>query len=163
MKFRRHSAVAAMAAYALASGAAAQGDGELHFLADALKGDNSEMMLGQMAGERGSSPALRDYGRTLHDDHAKARERVAPIAQQAGVSITDEPMPEAAQERRKLERLHGQAFDREFARYMVKDHRQDISEFEKQARKRGPAADLARQTLPTLRKHLAMAQRLSRG
>jgi len=54
------------------------------------------MMLGQMAAERGASPALRDYGRTLHDDHAKARAHVVPLAQQAGVSISDDPMPEAA-------------------------------------------------------------------
>jgi putative membrane protein len=163
MKYSQRLAAAVIAASALASAAAAQDGGERHFLDDALKGDNSEMMLGQMAAERGGSPALRDYGRALHDDHANARAQVVPLARQAGVSISDQPMPEASHEQRKLETLHGRAFDREFASYMVNDHRKDISEFEKQAHKRGPAADLAKQTLPTLRKHLAMAQRLSRS
>jgi putative membrane protein len=155
--------LAAAAASALASAAAAQPQADRRFLDEALKGDNSEMMLGQLASERGARPALRDYGRTLHDDHVAARRQVVPLARQAGVSISDQPMPEAAQERRKLERLRGQAFDREFASYMVKDHRKDISDFEKQARKRGAAAELAKQTLPVLRKHLAMAERLNRG
>jgi putative membrane protein len=46
---------------------------------------------------------------------------------------------------------------------MVKDHRKDIADFQKEARKGGPAGDLAKQTLPVLRKHLAMAERLSRS
>jgi putative membrane protein len=163
MNYVRRSAAAVLAASALASAAAAQTGAERHFLDDALKGDNSEMMLGQIAAERGASPALRSYGRTLHDDHATAREQVVPLARQAGVAISEQPMPEAAQERRKLARLHGRAFDREFSSYMVKDHRKDIAEFEKQAHKRGPASELARQTLPVLRKHLAIAERLSRS
>jgi putative membrane protein len=120
-------------------------------------------MLGQLAAERGARPALRAYGQTLHDDHAQARQQVLPMAQQAGVAITEEPMPEAAKERRKLERLRGRDFDREFARYMVRDHRKDIADFQKQARRGGPAGDLARQTLPVLRKHLQMAERLAQA
>jgi putative membrane protein len=148
---------------AAASGAQADPESARHFLHDALGGDNSEMMLGQLAADNGTSPGLRAYGKTLHDDHARAREQTVPLAKAAGVPITEDPMPEAAAERRKLEGLRGPAFDREFARYMVQDHKNDISEFRKQALKRGPTADLAKKTLPVLRKHLAMAQRLSRG
>ena len=54
------------------------------------------------------------------------------------------------------------AFDREFARYMVQDHKTDISDFEKQVATGDKAtADLARQTLPVLRKHLATAEHLA--
>jgi putative membrane protein len=163
MKSLQHLALALAAFSALGSAAAAQPRGDRHFLEDAIKGDNSEMMLGQIASERGASPALRDYGRILHEDHITARRQVVPLARRAGVSISDQPVPEAAQERIKLGKLRGHAFDREFASYMVKDHRKDVAEFEKQARKRGPAAELARQTLPVLRKHLAMAERLARS
>jgi putative membrane protein len=153
----------AMAGLVTAGAAAAQPGGARHFLTDAIKGDNSEMMLGQMAAERGASPALRSYGQTLHDDHAKARADAMQVAAAMGLPDTRAPMPEAAKERRKLERLHGRAFDREFAHYMVGDHRKDIADFRKAARLRGPAGDLAQRTLPTLQKHLAMAERLSRG
>lgn len=162
MPILKISALAAVATLA-ATAAGAQPNPSRHFLEDALKGDNSEIALGQMAAREGASRGVRAFGETLRRDHEGARAQVLPVAQQAGVPPTDELMPEARQEQRKLERLHGRAFDREFARYMVKDHKKDIAEFQKQARGRGPAADLARQTLPTLRKHLAMAQRLSRG
>jgi putative membrane protein len=162
MRHLRLVALTVIGAAALAGSAQAKPGGGRHFLEDALKGDNSEMMLGALASERGESPDLRRYGQTLRDDHAQAREQVVPLARRAGVAITDQAAPEARQEKRKLERLHGRAFDREFASYMVKDHRKDIAEFEAEARGRGPTADLARQTLPTLRKHLAMAQEINR-
>jgi putative membrane protein len=46
---------------------------------------------------------------------------------------------------------------------MVQDHKKDISEFEKEAKKKNdPAASFANETLPTLRKHLETAQSLTK-
>ncbi|MBV9882554.1 MAG: DUF4142 domain-containing protein, partial [Sphingomonadaceae bacterium] len=63
----------------------------------------------------------------------------------------------------RLQRLSGPAFDREFVRYMTRDHREDIAKFEQQVRTgdRRTAA-LARAQLPTLREHLRIAESLSR-
>lgn len=71
-------------------------------------------------------------------------------------------MPKARQERTKLEKMHGVAFDQEFARYMVSDHQKDIAKFDAEAKTGdGPVAQLASQQSPTLRKHLGIAQRLA--
>ena len=48
----------------------------------------------------------------------------------------------------------------QFTKDMVSDHQDDIKAFEQQATKSGPAADFAKQSLPTLRQHLQMAQDL---
>lgn len=157
----RLALLAGLTALSLATAAGASPREDRHFLQDALKGDNSEMTLGDMAARMGSSPALRDYGRTLHDDHARAKEDALRVATAMGVADTSEMMPEARAEARKLRGLRGRAFDREFARYMVGDHRNDIAEFRKAARGRGPTAELARRTLPDLEKHLQMARRLA--
>jgi putative membrane protein len=154
---------AGAAALTLAGAAQAPGHDERHFLSDALKGDNSEMALGQLAAERAASPGVRDFGRMLHDDHAHARDEVIRVGSRLGVRPTKEMTPEARQEMAKLRRLHGRAFDREFVRYMVDDHRKDIAEFRRQAGGRGPVADLARTTLPDLQRHLDTATQLSRG
>jgi putative membrane protein len=70
-------------------------------------------------------------------------------------------MPEARAEQRKLEHLRGRAFDREVRRYMIHDHREDIAKFEAQARNGDRrTARLAREQLPTLRKHLRIAESL---
>ena len=161
MKYRMITGAAA--ALLLAGAASAQPGEDRHFLKDAIRGDNSEMMLGQMAAERGASPGVRDFGRMLHDDHARAREEAVRVAARFGVADTQEMMPEARQEARKLRGLRGRAFDREFVRYMVKDHRKDIAEFRHEARERGPVGNLAQATLPDLQKHLDTALRLSRG
>lgn len=131
------------------------------FLKQAIQGDNSEIQLGQLAENQGASQGVKDFGRTLEQDHTQAREQAAQVAKQVGVTPPQAMMPEARQEKAKLSRMHGAAFDREFARYMVNDHKKDIRKFEQQAAGKGPTAQLARQTLPTLKKHLKMAESLA--
>lgn len=133
------------------------------FLKKALQGDNSEMRLGRLAEQQGHAPAVRAFGRTLARDHAAARQQALPVAKAHGVPATTEMAPEARTEYGKLRRMHGWAFDQEFARYMVKDHRKDIADFEKQAHHGDRSTRrLAQQTLPTLRKHLRLAEGLAR-
>ena len=70
----------------------------------------------------------------------------------------------AQEEMAKLKTLSGRAFDQEFAAYMVKDHEKDISELKTEASSgRGPVQQLASESLPTLEKHVRMAQELERG
>lgn len=132
------------------------------FLGDAIRGDNSEMTLGQIAASRGDSAGVRDYGTRLHDDHANARVEAVRVARALRVPVPAGMMPEAVRERSRLRRLSGPAFDREFVRYMTHDHHEDIAKFEAQARSgdRRTAA-LARAQLPTLREHLRIAESLA--
>jgi putative membrane protein len=132
------------------------------FLKKALEGDNSEIALGQMAEKDGAAPGTRDFGKMLYTDHSAAKIKALPVAKAHGVADTEAMAPEAKAEAVKLKHLHGAAFDSEFARYMVEDHTNDIADFEKEA-KVGDAstAALARDTLPDLRRHLEVAQKLS--
>jgi putative membrane protein len=63
----------------------------------------------------------------------------------------------------KLLKLEGDAFDKEYARLMVKDHRDDVKEFQEEAKtgKNQYLKDFAGQTLPTLQEHLKQAQELA--
>jgi len=71
--------------------------------------------------------------------------------------------PDARVEYARLSHLRGRAFDREVRRSMIADHRKDIAAFEAQARGGDPrTARLARIQLPTLRKHLRIAESLRR-
>ncbi|MDB5447139.1 MAG: putative outer membrane protein [Phenylobacterium sp.] len=153
-------AAAAVVLAALAAPAAAKPAPQ--FLHEAMQGDNSEIALGRMAEARAARPEVRDFGRMLQQDHSQARDQVLALARRMGVRPTEAMAPEARMEERKLRRLSGPAFDREFVRYMVGDHRKDIHDFEEQSHGKGPVARLARDTLPTLHKHLDMAMRLQR-
>ncbi len=149
----------AVCALALAGSALAASDRE--FLTKAMQGDNSEMRLGAMAERRAASPEVKDFGRMLNSDHAMAGKQAMALARRLRVPTTMAMAPEAREEAKKLRGLQGRDFDAEFVRYMVEDHRKDISDFERQAKDgHGPTRGLAEQTLPTLRKHLEMAEKL---
>lgn len=129
------------------------------FLDDAIKGDNSEIALGRLIAARGASAQVRSFGSTLYRDHSTARGQAVAVARQIGMRPPRAMMPEARYEQRKLERMRGRAFDREVRRYMINDHEKDIATFEAQARSGDRrTASLARRQLPTLRKHLRIAE-----
>jgi len=133
------------------------------FLTNAMKGDNSEIKLGQLAADKGQSAGTKTFGQTLVTDHTKAKQQVADLDRSMGISPTDEMMPKAQAEYTKLQAMSGAAFDKEFASYMVDDHKSDISDFEAQTKATDQTAKLAQKQLPKLRKHLKMAQSLNGG
>jgi putative membrane protein len=130
------------------------------FMTKAIKGDNSETRLGALAAKQGTSAKVRSFGAMLERDHTQARAQAVAIARRHKVPLTDAMSDEAQTEFAVLQRLRGGAFDREFGRYMVEDHKKDIADFEKEAASGDPAdvKALARKTLPTLRKHFKAAQ-----
>jgi len=148
----------------LALSPAAQADSPRQFLQNALQGANSEIMLGRMAAERARSPAVREFGQTLVSDHQQARQELRDLGRDFGLRPGWQPSDEARDERQKLDGLRGRDFDREFVRFMIDDHRKDISEFRDEANEQhGRVSDLARNQIPAMRNHLRMAIALERS
>jgi len=133
------------------------------FVTEAMKGDNSEVALGNLAEQKGSSSGVKDLGKMLVTDHGAHKQVVAALAQKANIPVTNDLNDEAKAEQKKLDGLSGAAFDKEFVRATVEDHQKDIAKYEQEA-KSGDAqsAAMAKQTLPTLRKHLQAAQALEK-
>jgi putative membrane protein len=100
---------------------------------------------------------------TPRSDHSASNEKATELSTKEGVAPPTEPKPEAKAEQDRLSKLSGDAFDKEFVNYMVKDHEKDIKEFEKQAKGSDKVASFAKDTLPTLQKHLKTAQSLASG
>jgi putative membrane protein len=143
---------------------AALADSPRQFLEHALEGDNSEIMLGRLADEKARDAQVREFGRTLAADHSRAREEVIRVGGRMGIRRNRDVAPEAKDERDRLQRMDGREFDREFIRYMIQDHRKDVSDFQNEMREdHGRVSDLAARQLPTLQKHLEMAITLDGG
>jgi putative membrane protein len=156
--------LATVVAAALGASPAAWADSPRQFLGAALQGANSEIMLGNLAAERARSPAVREFGQTLVSDHQQARRDVVDMGRRFGIWPNRRVSDEARDERDRLEGLRGREFDREFVRFMIDDHRKDISEFRDEAREgHGPVSDLARNQIPVMRNHLRMAVALERS
>lgn len=145
------------------SNTASTGAIDTAFVTDAMKGDNDEVTLGNLAQQKGASAGVKDLGKMLATDHAAHKQEVAALAQKASVPVTGDLKDEAKAEQTKLQGLSGAAFDKEFVRATVEAHKKDIAKYEKET-KSGDAqtAALAEKTLPTLRKHLQAAQALQK-
>ncbi|MGH6828317.1 MAG: DUF4142 domain-containing protein [Rhizomicrobium sp.] len=134
------------------------------FVTEAIKGDNSEIMLGKYAEEHGASASVKRLARTLVADHTKAKNQMSRLAEKISVTPPTDVTPGAQSEMQKLDDLKGKDFDREFASYMVGDHRKDIATFEAEAKaKNGSTSSIAAKELPILRKHLRMAEAIAKA
>jgi putative membrane protein len=100
------------------------------------------------------------------DDHGKANDELARIAQ--GKGVTPPAEPDAAHQRlaARLQAAKGGEFDRLYVSEAgVKDHKAAAALFTDQA-KNGKDAELkafAEKTLPTIKEHEKMAQELARS
>jgi len=132
-----------------------------NFLNEAVEGDLAEIDVGKLAQEKGQNQDVKQFGRMLEQDHSQNLQKAKQTAQEMGFKPPTEPNAKQKQMYEQLSKLSGEQFDRQFAQDMVNDHKQDISKFEKEAKSKGPFADFARQTIPTLEKHLQTAESLT--
>jgi putative membrane protein len=135
---------------------------EQHFLTEAMQGDLAEVNVGKLAQEKGQAEDVRQFGQMLEQDHGDHLKQAEQMAQQLGVTAPNSPSAKQQAVHDKLEKLSGSAFDKEFKQAMVKDHQEDIAKYRKEPKGKGPLAQFAQQTVPTLEKHLKQAQALGR-
>ena len=146
------------AASAAQSGALAKGDRT--FIEKAAKGGIAEVELGNLAQQKAQNEQVKDFAARMVKDHSKANDELKSIANAKGVTVPAEMDKSAVKEKEKLEKLAGAKFDREYMDHMVKDHKQDVAEFKKQADsgKDPQIKAFAAKTLPTLQEHLKLAE-----
>ncbi|HEX8687861.1 MAG TPA: DUF4142 domain-containing protein, partial [Pyrinomonadaceae bacterium] len=129
----------------------------------AAMGGMAEVEMGRLAAQKGASDEVRQFGQRMVDDHTKANAELMQLASGKGMTLPAAPDPKHAAEMRKLSALSGERFDREYVKMMVKYHKKDVGEFQREA-SRGADPDLkafAARTLPTLQEHLRMIQRIN--
>jgi putative membrane protein len=141
---------------------AADSTGE-HFIKESIQGNLAEVKSGGLAEQKGNSQGVKDFGATLAKDHAAANDKAKQAAQAMGAAVPDEPNAKQKTMYKEMSALSGEQFDEHFVAGMIKDHKEDIAKYEKEANSgSGPAADYAKQILPDLRKHLQIAERLQK-
>lgn len=150
-----------------ASGKMSHGAGKMmadhKFAMEAAMGGMMEVELGRLAAQKGASDEVRQFGQRMVDDHSKANEELMRIASSKGMTPPAMLDAKHKMEMQKLSALSGEKFDKEYVKMMVKDHKKDVGEFQKEANG-GMDADIkafAASTLPTLREHLQMIQRIN--
>ena len=134
---------------------------EVSFIQKAAEGGKMEVELGNLALQHASSSDVKRFAQRMVDDHTKANQQLDELASKKGITLKEREGATAKETMAKLAKLSGEAFDREYARDMVKDHEKDVAEFQAATKLRDPdVKEFATQTLPTLQEHLEMAKKL---
>jgi putative membrane protein len=128
-------------------------------------GGHAEVELAMLAQQKGSSEEVKSLASRLQADHMKATDELQKIASKKNWNLPTEPTPDQKNQKAKLERLSGSAFDKAYVDLMVTNHRNNIPMFEREGSK-GNDAELkqfASSTVPTLKEHLDMALKAQRA
>src|SRR5499425_2160945 len=123
-----------------APAARAQNKGDQQFMKKAIEANYAEIEMGKLAQEKGASDGVRQFGKQLEQDHAAANTKAMDVAKQIGMTPPDGPNKKQKADIDRFSKLSGDKFDKTFAQHMVMDHKKDIKEFQKEAKKQNDPA-----------------------
>ena len=166
----RQNMLAGLAAAALIGGTAlAQNSANRmttadHFMTNAAEGGIAEVELGRVAVQNASDPKVKQFGQRMVDDHTKVDDELKDIAARKNVTLPTRPDAKQQATLDRLSKLHGAEFDRAYMQDMVKDHKEDVAEFQRASNSESDSdvKAWAAKTLPILRDHLNQAEQTER-
>jgi putative membrane protein len=134
------------------------------FVKKALQGGMAEVQLGQLTLQKSNNDQVKQFAQRMIDDHTKLGEQMKPVAQQLGVSEPDGISKKDKKTIAQLQGLSGPAYDQAYIKDMVKDHKQDLSEFQTEASSGHDQTvkDAANQGSKVIAQHLEMIQQIAK-
>lgn len=127
------------------------------FAMKAAQGGMAEVKLGQLAADKATSPDVKAFGQQMVDDHTKANNDLKSTAESENMTLPTDVNAKQQAMYDKLSKMSGSAFDKMYVNAMVKDHEEDVKDFQKEANtgQDSKIKDFASTTLPTLQGHLS--------
>ena len=123
----------------------------------------AEVALGKLAAERGTTPAVRLFGRWMASTDSLANRQLATMIEEMnGPTLPAVPTAKQQAEFQKMQALSGTEFDQEYIHMMVPGHNAEIALFQEEAQRgQNPSVrSFARNLLPTAKEHLAAVENL---
>ena len=137
--------------------------GDRKFIQETAGAGMFEVQAAQLAARQASDPKVKSFAEMLVDQHTKANDDLVKLANAKRVELSAAPPRDMRRDLEKLGKKQGQEFDTEFVREVgIKAHEKNIKAFEKAGKdtKDTELKAFIDKTLPTLKEHLAMAQKL---
>jgi len=134
------------------------------FFKKASESNMKEVEISRLAETKAQSTEVKDLARQMVRDHEQLSTKMQSTASDLGVAV-----PQSAgndKDQQKFQKATGKDFDKQYVKWLVDEHKKDISSFEKEADKTdaNPAIkSFASDTLPKLRHHLMMAQQIQQS
>lgn len=134
------------------------------FAEEAARGGMAEIKLGKLAEDNGSSEAVKTFGTRMVAEHTKAGDKLKEAAAQEHITLPTDLAPKDQATYDRLSKLSGAEFDRAYAQDMVKDHQQDLRDFQREANHGNDNVikAFAAQTVPMIQQHLEQAKEMQK-
>ncbi|WP_181447026.1 DUF4142 domain-containing protein [Streptomyces sp. NTH33] len=133
---------------------------DITWMKTSAAGDLFEIQGGRMAQTHAHSAAVKQFGARLVADHTKSLGSMKKLAAQMKVTLPTAPDSKERAELARLSSLHGAAFDKQYVKTEISDHKMDISDAKKQIStgSNRQVINEARKDLPVLQAHLKLAE-----
>jgi putative membrane protein len=109
-----------------------QQDQDKKFVTAASEGGLAEVDFGKLAAQKAKNPDVRAFAQKMVQDHTTLNNKMAPVAQELGVTPAQHLGVENVAEYAKLKVLTGDEFDKSYVSEMVKDHHADLAAFQQE-------------------------------
>jgi putative membrane protein len=136
---------------------------ERTFMTKAAGSGRYEVEASQLAEQKATDQLIKELASMLVKHHSDANNELMQLASNKGLSLPEKLPRDKQAELDRLSKLSGSAFDREYMRRVgLAAHQSDIKLFQNASRTaRDPELKAwVNNTLPTLREHLAQAQKI---
>jgi putative membrane protein len=156
-------ALAAITTGAVAADAESTAPAPSIFVQKAAMGGMTEVEAAKLALSKSQNPEIRSFAQQMVSDHGMANTELAAIAKRKGIEPPSKLDSEHQSMIDSLGSKTGTSFDGAYAQHMNMDHSKAIALFESATGTSDPdLAMFATKTLPTLKAHKTMAEKLPR-
>jgi len=135
---------------------------DMGFVREAASGNLMEIQLGQLAQNKASNPAVKQFAQRMVADHNNLQNQLTSVASSGGQNFTPTMDSRHQNQINRLQNLSGAEFDRNYMSLMIRAHQRDVNNFQTQSQSANSAQvrTLAINSLPVLQQHLSLAQQV---
>jgi putative membrane protein len=132
------------------------------FVRAAARGGLSEIKLGKLAMDQGSNETVKAFGTRMVAEHTKAGDDLKEAAKEENIGLPTDLTAKDQATYDRLSKLSGAEFDQAYAQDMVKDHHQDLRDFQREANHGNDdvVRGFASETVPMIQQHLDQAKEM---
>jgi putative membrane protein len=132
------------------------GPTEIAFLRNAAQEQLAEIGLGRLAVKKASDKKVKEVGTEILEDHEYASQELKDLSATVRIYLPVEMNDQQKKAQQRLSHLSGNEFDKAFIAYMLKKHRKQVEELQKNALKlhNDNVKQWAQATEPILEVHL---------
>lgn len=133
-----------------------------HFIKEAATTNMLEIKLGKLAQNKSDDPTIDSFAKQMVSDHTSLQDNLKNTAESEHLKVPDSLPPKLKKKYQHLAGMSGDQFDKAYARFNVKGHKEAVALFKKEKASDNNTAvsELAGDGLPVIQHHLSMAKKM---